>query len=57
MMYEYCLFEVRFRLNLQIVESLYAKAGHKWSPMIAQYKGKHSIPYVCVAMLCETDFK
>jgi hypothetical protein len=54
---KYCLFEVRFRLNLQIVESLYAKAGHKWTPAIAQYKGKHSIPYVCVAMLCETDLK
>jgi hypothetical protein len=56
-MYEDSLFDVCFRLNLQIVGSLYAKAGKKWTPQIAHYKGKHSIPYACVAMMCKTNFK
>jgi hypothetical protein len=46
-----------FISKLQMAESLYAKAGHEWNPQMAQYKGKNPIPYVLVAMLCETDFR
>jgi hypothetical protein len=46
-----------FISKLQMAESLYVKAGHEWHPQMAQYKGKNPIPYVLVAMLCETDFR